>query len=91
MSRDDRFARTSRGQRRFPIAFEQLISESQTQALIRHDPVYLDTASIGKLLLGATQLKLDLKQKVHRQPAEAAAVLEEEASADENTWVMNKD
>lgn len=59
-------------------------------ALLNDEPVYLDTATVGKIAIGGLERRLAMKQKAHRIIAEAAAVLQEESLADENTWVMNK-
>lgn len=61
------------------------------KALIRGDPIYLDTAHVGKILLGNAQYPLAMDEKSERQFAEAAAVLqEEEAVGEGNDVVMNK-
>lgn len=59
-------------------------------ALMNREPVYLDTATVGKITVGGDVTKLAMGQKTHRIIAEAAAVLQEELLAAENTWVMNK-
>jgi len=59
-------------------------------ALLNGEPVYLDTATVGKITIGGLEQRLAMRQKAHRIIAEAAAVLQEESLADENTWVMNK-
>jgi hypothetical protein len=62
------------------------------KALVNVHPVYLDTASTGKLVVADRERRLNMRQKAQRLLAEAAAVLQEEDEAvgDDRTWVLNK-
>lgn len=62
------------------------------RALVSGHPVYLDTASTGKMVIGGSERRLEMSQKAQRLLAEAAAVLQEEdlAGDDDSVWVLNK-
>jgi hypothetical protein len=62
------------------------------KALVNGHPVYLDTASTGKLVIGGSERRLNMQQKSQRLLAEAAAVLQEEDANinDNTTWILNK-
>ena len=62
------------------------------KALVRGHPVYLDTASTGKITIEGSERRLEMSEKAQRLLAEAAAVLQEEdlAGDDDNAWILNK-